>query len=101
MVEVIYDYEEYAEWEETQRVNNITRYTAEKLNRKHPRTEKLRDFRKSKSPMNTGNWYNKESTWVKKAWEKKTRMKLKQNIYEEAYYNVYARDYKTYGWITW
>ena len=29
------------------------------------------------------------------------RMKLNQQLYNEAYYSVYAKDYKTYGWMTW
>lgn len=93
--------EEYRKWLVSERNKVHARYTREKTTGKCPRIEKLRDFRKSRSPLNTGYWYKKESKWVKKTWNKKTRMKLNQQLYNEAYYSVYAKDYKTYGWMTW
>lgn len=91
----------YEEWLVSEQDKIYARFVQKKSIGKCPRVEKMRDFRKSRSPINTGYWYAKESKWVKKAWSKKTRMKLKKELFNEAYYNVYAKDYKTYGYITW
>jgi len=98
---LIVDREEHKKWLLREQEKVHKRYVCYKLNRKNPRSEKVRDFRKSRSPLNTGNFAKKESPWAKKAWKNKVRMKLKENLLNESYYNVYSRDYKSYGWITW
>lgn len=98
---MIIDHKEYQTWINDQLDIRHDRFVSKKLNRKHPRLEKQRDFRKSRSPLSSGHFFNKENKWVKKAWSKKTRMMLKENLHNESYYNVYPKDYKTYGWMTW
>lgn len=46
-------------------------------------------------------WWAKECAKARKMYQKSFRRKMKQNIYHEGYYHIRARDYKTYGYLTW
>lgn len=101
MLSVYIDPLEYLKWLKREQNKDLLRYCSHKLNRKPPRQEKLRDFRLSRSPLNTGNYLKKEAAWVKEKYGRIFRGKIKRDAGNGVYYTVYARDYKTYGRITW
>lgn len=69
-----------------------------KHNRKHPRTEAFQDYRHHRPG---GHWYDKECKTVRKITQRIFRQKMRRELWNEAYYRPCARDYKTYGWLTW
>lgn len=42
-----------------------------------------------------------EAPYNRKKWQRKFKMKMRQGIEKEEYYNPVPHDYKTYGWLTW
>jgi len=95
-----FDLIEYEKWKSEQIEKAHRRFVTPKPDRKDPRMEKLRDFRLSRSPSSPV-YFDKESKFIQDIWAKKMRMKFKRELYNEAYYRIRPRDYKTYGWETW
>lgn len=88
-------------WEQTQREKEMKRLFGEKPSErlmKNPRKEKLRNFRKCEK---FGQHFDKEMTKIRRHFQQKFKRKMKERLYNEAYYRPINKDYKTYGWITW
>ena len=96
---MINDEKEYLNWLESEQDKVHERYVAKKLDRKSPRLEKHRDVRKSRPHMRYS--FSKEDPVTRRLYQRKVRRILNRKIHDEGYYHVYAKDYKTYGWMTW
>lgn len=85
-------------WEEKQYIKNMQRmYKTEKYFR-DPRKKAFQDYRHHE---NTKSIYRHESKFVRYYTKRNFRRKLKNELYNEPYYRMRFRDYRTYGWITW
>lgn len=85
-------------WEEKQYIQNMQRmYKTEKCYR-DPRNEAFQDYSHHRG---TKWYYNHECRYIKNLSNRIFRRKLKAELYNEAYYKMRLRDYRTYGWITW
>ena len=67
---------------------------------KYPRKEKNKDWRKKSKPRCKKFW-KKENSYATKKVQKRFKMKMKENLYNESYYYPIPKDYHTYGWISW
>lgn len=92
------DHAERKEWEEEQREKETARMSPPKRHREHPRIKVLLDYR-HRCPG--GHWYSKECKPIRKLTQRTFRRKMQRELWNEAYYHIRPRDYKTYGWLTW
>ena len=93
-----FDKKEIMEWEEKQaEINLVKDYgkLSDKIHRKRDGSKRYVNNNRSTF------WWVKECAKARKMYQKSFRRKMKQNIYHEGYYHIRARDYKTYGYLTW
>lgn len=89
---------EISEWERDLYEKNLVKVYGNKSDRPF--------LKKSKSKYRVNNnrptyWWVKECPKARKLYQRSFRRRMKRNIYDENYYHIRARDYKTYGYLTW
>lgn len=63
-----------------------------------PHKERIYKWRRTEK---WGYHYNKELPKERRYLNRSFRQKMKRELYNETYYHLQAKDYKTYGWMTW
>lgn len=90
--------EDVSEWENALYERNLIRVYGDKADRQCRKKSNLRYNGQYTRPTF---WWVKECPKARKYHQKSFRVKMKRNLYNEVYYHVRARDYKTYGYLTW
>ncbi len=93
-----FDKKEIMEWEEKQAEINLVKVYGKLSYKIHRKRDGSKRHINNKRPKF---WWVKECAKARKMYQKSFRRKMKQNIYHEGYYHIRARDYKTYGYLTW
>lgn len=87
------------EWDKYQYEENMKRMYKTSKSYRDPRKEALIDGRKRRGAKH--NWSYHENTKLRVLLNRSFRHKLKQHLFDEIYYRVRCRDWKTYGCMTW
>ncbi|EEQ56295.1 hypothetical protein CBFG_00004 [Clostridiales bacterium 1_7_47FAA] len=87
-----------SEWEWELYRRNMKRMYKTARSCRDPREKALEDYRHRRG---TKWFYKHECKEVRRQTRRSLRIKLKRELYNEAYYRVVPHDYKTYGWLTW
>lgn len=93
-----YNIEEVSEWEKALYERKIIRVYGKKSDSLYLKKSKLKYHVDDDKPLY---WWTKECPKARKLYQKSFRRKMKQHLYNEVYYHIRNRDFKTYGYLTW